>query len=138
MQSRLHAIPTLLVVALALSACGGGGGGASGTAAPVARAISGLAVPANFSFQTFKSQTLTASQALQAVGGFAAANTAQAYVKAWYLDAAGARQQLVFISLASLSALGSGGMVVRVPANISSLSVEIYDTAASKSGVLAL
>ena len=127
---------TAVWLTLVLSACGGGGGGAPTSTGGVA--ISAMVAPANFNFETMKTQQLTASTALQAVGGFTTADANRAYVKVWYVDASSNRQQLVFMSLASLQALGSSGLGVQVPANVTSLGVEIYDANTTKTGAIAL
>lgn len=125
---------SLLLTAL-LTACGGGGGGGSTAIAPAANtAISAMSAPANFSFATLKAQSLSAASVLQAVGGFTSADVTKTYVKVWYLDASGNRQQLAFLSLAAFQTLGASGVSFQVPGDIRSLAVEIYDANATKTG----
>ena len=126
-----------LAVTALLAACGGGGGSAANPPT-VSTAISTLKAPADFSFATFKHKTLTSASLLQAVGGFSATTASQTYVKAWYQDAAGQRQQVLFMTLAGLQALGVAGAPLQIPGDITALKFEIYEAGVFKSGEVTL
>lgn len=121
-----------LLLACLVAGCGGAGSESAST--NTNSAISALSAPANFDFATFGTHAVTANGLLNAVGGFTTADAAKAYVKVWYVNSSGQRNQLAFMSLAALQGLGSGGISVQAPADIRSLSFEIYDARTNKTG----
>jgi hypothetical protein len=135
-----YGIPVAAAAALlatALAGCGGGSsGGSGGSPATVKDTSIRLAVaPAGFGFANFKSVTRSGQQLLDGVGGFNVTDPRRTYVSLWYVDAAGARQQLAFMSLAGVQALSAaGGLTVTVPSAVTRVNYEIYDAAASRIG----
>lgn len=127
----------LMLVAGILSACGGGGGGGSdaGKPVPVNTSIMDATAAPSFNFSTFKTSPLRASALLQAAGGFTVTDASKTYIKVWYLDTSGQRQQLMFMTLAALQAKEStGGIEVKFPGDMTVLKFEIYDATTNKSG----
>ncbi len=121
-----------------MQGCGGGGGGGS-TASQVAVASTALAdtqVPAAARFTTFRNFNLSADRMLLAVGGFTGSGASPVYVSAWYVDANGTRQTVMFTKLATLQATPAG-IGVQVGANVQAIQFDIYDASSSKSGEVA-
>jgi len=122
------------LLAATFAGCGGGGGDTP-TVAAKDTSIAQASAPANFGFANVRPVTRTGRQLLDAVGGFPVTDVRRTWVSLWYVDAAGARRQLAFMSLAALQSLdAAGGVTVSVPGGVTGIGYEIYDATTSRTG----
>jgi hypothetical protein len=132
----------LASASLVLGACGGGGGsgGETSPAPTQARSLASMTPPAGFDFASVRTtRRLLSTELTNMASAGQFPDPVQSYVSIWYLDNQAERQQLAFISLKSLQALGAqGGIQLKVPVGISTLSFELYDKTSSLTGELRL
>ena len=143
MPSLNRAACALASASLVLSACGGGGGGSGGEPAPAptqALSLAGMNPPAGFDFASVRTTRGVLSTELTSKAGAGEfTDPAKSYASIWYLDSQADRQQLALLTLESMRALDpSGGIQLRIPAGISTLSFELYDKNSSLTGELRL
>jgi len=120
-----------------MQGCGGGGGGTTtAQAASASTALSDTPAPATAKFTNFRTVNLAADQMLAAAGGFTGSGASPVYVTAWYVDANGARQTVLFTKLATLRATPAG-ISVQVTADVRAIQFDIYDASSSKFGEVA-